>query len=276
MVIHKSTGNGRSLFNVIFNSCCVSKIFILAVIIYIIQAVFVANHFFSFNHGVLGNFFICTLSFLAFISMILVYRKFPDNFPMEKRAKSFLIVAIGLFFLGDLLWLSSEIFLKNLVPIGSYPDLAWNFGYFALMASMIYLIRTEFIPSKKWMIVLLILGLLGGLAFLAQDISEDLESESFEIPHFFQDTYPFYDFILLGMTIVLLWPLIQANNRLFLGWIAIGLGLITRLVYDIIFIEMTEGSTYYTGHPVDLIYVLFYLAVIFNSVIKYSTLKNTK
>lgn len=252
---------------------CVFKILIFAILVYILQAVFVFNNFFSLNKNLVGNIFICTLSLLAFISIWVVYKIFPHNFPYEKKGKLFLMISMGLFFLGDLLWLINEMFLKKLVPIGSYPDFVWSFAYLALMVALIYLIKTEFMPSRFLPILIILVGFVLGCIFLAGDISEDLELNSFNLPHFMQDVYPFYDFIILGLVTVLLWPLIVARSSLFLGWIILGIGTIIRLIYDIIFIDMTETNSYSTGNPIDLLYVIFYLAIIVQSFIKYRSFK---
>jgi hypothetical protein len=70
------------------------------------------------------------------------------------------------------------------------------------------------------------------------------------------------------MIFYLLWPLILNGNKYFTGWFLLGFGFVTRIVYDITFAKMSEDGSYYTGHPVDLIYVLLYLFVILNNVSK--------
>jgi hypothetical protein len=223
-----------------------------------------------------GNLLISSISFLAFLSMFALYKKFPSNFPKEKKGKLFLLLAVAAFFIGDLIWMLQEVILKTKMPIGGTPDLLWNIAYVLLATGLIYFIQTEFRSSYKGAISILLLGIIAGGAYLTWDIAEDIEEGTLAIPHLIQDLYPFYDFIILALVIILVWPLIKSGNKLFQGWIILGVGIITRIIYDMTFIIMSENETYYTGHPIDLLYVMLYLAIIFNNQSKCTLLNGEK
>lgn len=246
-------------------SRCFAKIAILTSLIFSLQIIFAYApifHNIPKLHNILGNIFICSLSILALIGSIKIYKSLPLNFPRERTGNLYLSIALFLFLLGDLLWLYSEIFLNNLTPIGGLPDLMWNLGYIALIISMGYFISLSFRPSKKVTALILLVGLVIGGAILYFDVLEDLEENSFTLVHAIQDAYILYDTLLLFMVIYLIWPIIVLGNRFFISWVVLGLGITTRLIYDRIFAEMSDKGTYFTGHPVDVLYTTLYLTLV--------------
>jgi hypothetical protein len=260
-------------------SKCFAKLAILASLIFISQVIFAYAPIFHNNlklHAIVGNILITALSFICFISSIKIYKSIPINFPREKKGNLFLSLAIFLFFLGDLLWLYSEIFLNNLTPIGGLPDLMWNLGYFALIISIGYFISLSFRPSRKVTALIILAGLIVGGTILYLDVIEDFEEGSFDFIHGVQDAYILYDAIIIFMLIYLIWPIITLGNRFFISWIVLGLGISTRLIYDRIFAEMSEDGTYYTGHPVDILYTTLYLTLIISFYLKSKNLGGTK
>lgn len=250
------------------SSKCFLAIFSIAIIIFIFQAVFIFGGFFKDHMDIIGNIFIVSLSLLTVISTILIYHKLPSNFPVEKRGKLLLSISFILFFIGDLLWLIAEIFLGDLVPLGGYPDLVWGLAYIFLIFSLIYFISISFRPSKSTTYVVILMAIIIGGGILYQDVNEDLEEGSFNFNHSLQDSYILYDIVSLFLVLYLIWPIIFSGTRFGLHWIILGAGILTRLFYDQIFANMSQNGTYYTGHPVDLLYVLFYLFALFAFYIK--------
>lgn len=260
-------------------SKCFLWLFIFSIIIFVLQAIFVFTPIFHndfYLHDVLGNIFIVALSFLALISTIKIYNLIPSNFPREKKGKFFLIISIVLFFIGDVLWLVSEVFFGNLVPIGGAPDFSWNLAYIFLIISILYFISIGFRSSKKFLYVILILGVLVGGTVLYFDVAEDFEQGSFTFAHSLQDAYILYDFVVLLLIIYLVWPILGFGVSFGLHWILIGVGVFTRLIYDQIFVRMLENNSYYTGHPVDLLYVSFYVFLVLAFYFKSKELRSIK
>ena len=244
---------------------CIPQIAIGAGIFFVIQILFISFNFFGLEKTFFGNIFITIISFLAFLSMLCLYKRFPHNFPMERKAKLFLLISTSLFFLGDLLWLFEEAVLKNIMPLGQFPDLFWTLGYVALMTSIQFFIKMEFRESKKLLNLLIVLSIIVGGLFLYFDIAYSLNEGVLTFGGLIQDLYPVYDIAVFAMIFYLLWPLIITKNTYFIGWFWLGLGVLTRLIYDIVFIIMNKNHTYYTGHPIDLVYELLYIFIILNS-----------
>lgn len=248
-------------------------IVILSTIIFLAGIILNVRGFFKQNI-LFGNLFICLLSLLALFSMFIVYRRFPTNFPREKNGKLFILISLFLFFLGDLYWALDEVVFSKFVPIGGMPDLFWNIGYWALIVGILFFIFVGFIDSYKKFWTIFVAGLLAGLVYLGFDVLEDISLKSLDFVHFIQDMYFLYDFILIALIIILLMPLITNRNKLFYGWIVLGFGIFTRAIYDILFAGLSEAGTYYTGHIVDLVYVFFYVAVVYSSLIKLNNVQS--
>ena len=104
---------------------------IIGLILFILQGIFIFGNILTNENNfkdIVGNVFIVCISSLALISSIMIYKKISPNFPREKKGKLFLSISIFLFFLGDLIWLFNEIFLKNLI---SFLILACSVEVFA-------------------------------------------------------------------------------------------------------------------------------------------------
>lgn len=259
---------GESKPKVCFGGSIFLCLLIVALGLYSFQGIFIFGNLFEDSRDLIANLLITSLSLLAFISAILIYRRLSFNFPREKKANLFLIVSLFLFFLGDLLWLGSEILFGDLVPIGSIPDFAWLSAYIFLIISLIYFISTSFRPYGSAIYLVLLLGTIIGGAVVYFDVAEDLEEGSFTFVHAIQDAYILFDVIVVLLVIYLVWPIFPAGRRFYLSWILLGLGISTRVVYDQIFANMSQAGTYYTGHPIDLLYVIFYLCVVASSYFK--------
>jgi len=212
--------------------------------------------------NLLSNLFTIFFSFIAFLSLFFLYRKVPSNFPRERVGNILLLTSVFLFFLGDFFWAVEEIFLGNLVPLGGVADILWNLAYFSLIASVGFFISFSFVSSYPKIIFLLVLGLIFGGVFLYWDISEDIEEGTFNLPHFIQDLYPVYDIILIVMISILIWPIIGYGNKFFIPWFLFGLGVISRIIFDLVFVSISENGIYYTGHPMDIFYVAFYVFLV--------------
>jgi len=249
----------------------------IAIVVFVLHLVFLFSNVFHDApnlHNIFGNVFIVVLSSLALISVIFVYAKFPENFPSEKRGNLFVLLGMLLFLIGDVMWLVDEIFLNNKIPIGGFADLFWNVGYVCFIVAIIMFISFSFRASNKILYWLMTVGVLIGGYVLYSDVSEDLELGSFTLSHAIQDVYILYDFIVLILIIYLVWPMILNRNRLFYSWIILAFGFLTRVVYDRIFANMSEYGTYYTGHPIDLLYIVFYMCVVFVSLTKFRIMSN--
>ncbi len=237
------------------------------ILLFIFQAYFIFFMKDISNRALISNSIITLFALLAFVSSIRIYFKMPKNFPAEKKGYLLLTSSIFLFFLGDLLWLVYGL-KDSLLPLGTWPDLAWSLAYFALIASLYYFNSLIFRESDKKLYMVLIIGIIiaGGILYL--DVSEDLNLGSFSWQHAIQDSYILYDLIILILIIYIVWPMWLLKNPIFYSWIILGVGILSRGIYDRIFAELSESGAYYSGHLVDLIYIFFYIAIVFSNIYK--------
>lgn len=245
---------------------------IVAAFIFILQGVFIFGNFFKDYRGLVGNIFIVSLSLLALIGSVIIYSNISSNFPREKKANLFLIFSLLLFLIGDIFWLVGELLSGKELILGNFPDLMWSLAYLFLIISLFYFISLGFRPSPKTIYLVVAAGLIIGGTILGLDIGEDLEEGTFNFSHAIQDSYILYDLVVLFMIIYLVWPMVLIGSRFFTPWFILGIGIISRLVYDQIFANMSQEGTYYSGHPVDLIYVLFYVVLLISFYFKSKSL----
>ncbi|VVB81714.1 Uncharacterised protein [uncultured archaeon] len=210
---------------------------------------------------ILGNLFICSISLCAMVACWIPYRKLSKNFPLEKKGWFFIALATTLFFLGDIAWAFFEVFLKIHVPVGSLCDLFWNLAYFSLMYGLWCLMSVLFFESQNRNRIILFASFLIGCVVLFFDLR--VHSANLSFVDFIQHLYVFYDVIILGMIYLILMPLLMAHNHLFITWTIFGSAIIARIVFDFIFAHMNDAGTFYTGHPLDLVYTFSYFLFVF-------------
>ncbi len=212
---------------------------------------------------VLGNLFICIISFLAMVACWIPYFKLSKEFSIEKKGWFFIALAITLFFLGDIAWSAFEVILEIHVPIGSPCDLLWNLAYFSLMYGLWYFMSLLFFESPARNRVVMFASLLIACAVLYFNLRGDIASGNLSFVIFIQNLYVFYDIIILGMIYLIIIPLVLAHNYLFISWILFACAILARVFFDFIFAHMSYAGTFYTGHPLDLVYTFSYLLFAF-------------
>jgi len=245
------------------NKLCCYSFFIIAVVVFLVQAIWILFDLNFGNKTIIGNGFICIISGIAVLTSITIYRKIPISFPLEKRANRFLLFSMSLFFLGDLNWLFQEVFEKVAVPIGGLSDILWFGAYICAIIAAISFSSIAFAPSRKRFYTMIALGvvIIGIIMYL--NISQDISLGTFNFDHAIQDVYIFYDLILIVLISRLFIDLISIEKAdMFYSWMILGVGIFTRAVYDYLFANLSETASYYTGHPIDLVYVFFYLMII--------------
>ncbi len=249
-------------------SKCFFRLLIIGLVLFLIQGWFVFLNPFNNYHGAIGNTLIFLIALVALVSAFKIYRAIPSNFPREKYAKLFLLIAVLLFFLGDLFWLINESLQGMLLPVGGTADFLWILAYFSLIVSIVYFISTSFRPSKLATVLIILAGFLIGGTILGLDVAEDFEEASFTLAHAIQDSYILLDLIVLFLIVYLVGPVVFSDRRYIRNWLILGVGMIIRLVYDLIFAEMSAKGTYYSGHPVDSVYTSFYIILLISFYIK--------
>lgn len=222
-----------------------------------------------------GNLFITLISFLAFISFVLFIRNYKDKLTFDHKGNFFFASALCLFFLGDLLWFGTETILTN--PLFSaLPDVVWNLAYIAMMCSLFLFIIPMSKASRVWTILFIALGFIAGFANIIINVNTDFAFKLYNLNYFIQQLYPAYDFIILGLLLALLAPLVIHRNLAFIKIYFWLFGIISRILFDNLFADKITLGTYYTGHGIDLIYLLFYLSISISVVFRATSLEAKK
>jgi hypothetical protein len=262
-----------------FCSKCFLRLFIISIILFITQAVFIFGKFFHdsiYLHNIFSNLFLILFALICFVASWLIYKKIPETFPREKKATLFFMLFVLFFLFGDILWFVYETLFGQKIPLGSLPDLSWAIGYFFLIISVVYFAKIGFRSNENGVFVALAIGILLSCFLIYYDVSEDLAEGSFDFTHFLQDMYIVYDLIVLLLIIYVVWPLLYSGVKYGMQWIILSLGIVIRLVYDFIFAEISANGSYFTGHPIDLLYVLLYILIILSFYVKAKLMETTK
>lgn len=203
----------------------------------------------------------------------LVYRKMEKSFIDEKKGWGFIVLALFLFFLGDIAWTFYEVVLHVDVPLGSWPDLIWTLAYIILIIGMFFFLSMLFFEShtRNYLLVLLA-AVIGGVLLYFETVG-DMALQKFSFISFIQDSYVFFDLVLIAMLLILVVPLWQARNRLFVPWLLLAFAFISRIVFDFVFARLTDAELYYTGHPLDILYVFSYVLIVFAVDFKFKLLE---
>jgi len=239
-----------------FCSKCFLRLFIISIILFITQAVFIFGKFFHdsiYLHNIFSNLFLILFALICFVASWLIYKKIPETFSREKKATLFFMLFVLFFLFGDILWFVYETLFGQKIPLGSLPDLSWAIGYFFLIISVIYFAKIGFRSNEKGVFVALAIGILLS-CFLIY----------------------YYDLIVLLLIIYVVWPLLYSGVKYGMQWIILSLGIVIRLVYDFIFAEISANGYYFTGHPIDLLYVLLYILIILSFYVKAKLMETTK
>ena len=239
----------------------------IALAIFLFQTIFLFSGIFPGSKTLVANIIIASMSLLAFISVTILYFNFPKNFPYEKKAKLFLTISMFLFFIGDFIWLLDENFLNITVFLVELPNFFWNAAYIMLAISLIFFIKIEFRERKSLYILLGISAMISAVGLYLTS-GNYFSNGTLILSELIEHLYPVYNLFLFMMVLYLLYPLIKSGNKLFLGWIFLGAGIITRIIYDTILVLMPGSKLSQVGNPIDLIYVSLYLFVILNNLMK--------
>jgi hypothetical protein len=213
------------------------------------------------NPALWGNFFISSLSFLALVITFVFLISPSGRVGFDRKGNILMAIALIFFFLGDLMWFLDEFVAGIHVPIGGSADLFWNLAYILMIISFFYFLNSFFVESKLFSNLLIALGFFVGIGNFIISLRGYIELHNYSFAVLVQSLYPAYDFVLVGLTLAILIPLIIHRDRIFLGLYVLLAGIVSRVVYDNVFVYMARSGTYYTGHPVDLIYSFFYIAV---------------
>jgi len=168
-------------------------------------------------------------------------------------------LAILFWFAGEFTWMTYEVVLGVRIPYPSIADAFYLAGYVPVLVSIItFMIIFRKLVTFKKMIVSILVGLLiiGVTAVLLLHPLATSSSPAFVKA--FDLAYPFLDAVLMALVMVRLIAFVGAS----IGkpWLWIFSGLLSYSFADIMFSWGTLAKWYYSGHPIELLWLFGYLA----------------
>ncbi len=208
------------------------------------------------------------VSLYAFLVVAEMGRRATSIPHLEARLRSAyygIFLAIVLWFLGETTWGIYEIVLRVSIPYPSIADIFYLTGYLPALASTVtfmWIFRRNITQARKVVTSLVGLGIIGlVLVFVLGPLST---SSSGIVTKAFDLAYPFLDAVLLVLVTLILGGM--AGSTLAKPWMWIFAGLLSYSFADIMFSWGTLAGWYYSGHPIELLWLYGYLgfAVGFN------------
>ncbi len=169
-------------------------------------------------------------------------------------------LAVFSWFLGELVWGIYEVGFGVLVPYPSLADIFYLAGYFPAIIGVALFLKvfsrglSELKLAAAALVGLMIIGLT--YSFLLNPL---LSNPTGLLTKAFDVAYPTLDAVLLILTIAMLLAFEGAPAATPWFWISVGMVLMT--IGDIGFSFGTLQGWYYSGHPIELLYVWGYVSL---------------
>lgn len=169
-----------------------------------------------------------------------------------------IFLAILLWFMGETTWGVYEVILRVNIPYPSIADIFYLAGYLPALAStlsLMWIFRRLVTPVRR-----ALAGLVGfaivGLVFVfvlgpLSGSSSDIVTKTFDL------AYPFLDAVLLVLVTLILFGFL--GSTLSKPWVWICASLLLNAFADIVFSWGTLTGWYYSGHPIELLWLYGYL-----------------
>jgi hypothetical protein len=171
-----------------------------------------------------------------------------------------LFLVVFSWFLGETVWTIYELILETPVPYPSLADVFYLAGYLPAILGVAQFLSV----FKKGLSELkLILASLSGLLIIGLTyvylLNPLMVSETDLITKAFDIAYPSLDAILLILAIAMI--LVFEGATMANPWVWISLGLFLTALADISFSLGTLQGWYYSGHPIELLWLWGYLSL---------------
>jgi len=169
-------------------------------------------------------------------------------------------LAVLLWFLGEAVWTIYEVFFQIPIPYPSLADLFYLAGYFpATLGILMFLsVFGKELKGLKIVFPALLGMLIIGLTYVLL-LNPLMKTNTDALTQVFDVAYPSLDAILL--TLALLMFLVFEGSIMSSAWLWISLGLLLTTLADIAFSLGTLQGWYYSGHPIELMYLWGYLSL---------------
>lgn len=199
------------------------------------------------------------IAFVAVLSSGLCLRKYWHSIK-EKFSLIWLCFTLGVmfWFLGELGWTIYTRVLNIEIPYPSIADAFWLSGYIPFFIALyLYVKIFSSVLSRKMLVIalsiVLIITVCVSVTLMIPLLStgEDLTTLTIDF------AYPFLDLLLFS--VALLGLFVFRQGQLGKSWLLINIGVLPDVTADILFSYTTAQETYYSGHPLELLYHFGYL-----------------
>jgi hypothetical protein len=202
--------------------------------------------------------FILVSGACSFLSFLLVHR-----WGLKSKlgiVRFGLFLAVFLWFLGESVWGVYEIVLHVNVPYPSVADVFYFGGYIPALLGLVqflWFFKETSTPRKLALAALsgLAIALVSGAILLYPLMNESADA----LTKLFDVSYPLLDASLVALAVMV--AITFEKGRFANDWLWIALGISLNGVADMAFSYGTLVGWYYSGHPIELLYVWSYLCL---------------
>jgi len=195
----------------------------------------------------------------AVISSGFAFRKYIHNL-RERFSLVWLCFISGmtLWFLGETGWAIYTLLLGVEIPYPSIADVFWLSGYVPFFLALYLYVKTfGSVLSRRTLGISLTTVFVSSVSVSATLITPILGAEEDSITMLVDFAYPLLDLALFSVAVLGL--AIFLKGKLGKSWLLINVGILSNVIADILFSYTTAQETYYSGHPLELLYHLGYL-----------------
>lgn len=225
----------------------------VSLILFAVQAVLVLTSQDSFVVAVAGDGLSVVFAVVAAISCLVAWSKLQSTFYTERRGWLLSGLAFSLFALADGIWAYFE-FVDPQIAIFLVPQLLWTLGYLVWISGLGHFLGARFFSSK--VPVVSVVGVSVALAIFHSYGPFLKFVHDGNLLLFLNRMYVSYDFILLGIVVLIIGPFIMHHARIMTTWMLMGFAIISRILFDFI---LVNSQGYWAGHPAILLYSGTYL-----------------
>ena len=224
-----------------------------------LSLVYVFQASYSSSMGFISNVLLLLSSTAALASAVFALKKYWRKLS-DKYSQIWLFFASGLliWFVSKLCWSAYTIVLGNELPYPSIADALWIAGYIPIFAAMhSYLRSFGFSLSKlrySAFAATVSMVLLATFIFLVPPV---VAVNGATLPVLLNIVDLGLDLSLFSMSIHGLF--VFANGRIGIAWAFFSAALFLNAIGDILFSYATQNSTYYSGHMLELLFLVGYI-----------------
>jgi len=200
----------------------------------------------------------------AVISSGFTFRKYGHNLRQRFSLVWFCFtLGMALWFLGETGWAIYTLLLGVEIPYPSIADVFWLIGYIPLFLALYLYVKTfGSVLSGRTLGISMTTTFVSSVLVSVALITPILGAEEDLITMFVDFAYPLLDLALFSMAVLGL--AVFLKGKLGKSWLLINAGILADVSADILFSYTTAQETYYSGHPLELLfhfgYLLFLLA----------------